>query len=798
MKNYFTGVQDDDEPGIAGVELQLVDNRKKPFQEDKMNGGNIHEVLVTNNDGIASFQSVPKNKPLKVKVVKAPKGSVPTRARRGNDRNMDSDLNGDGFSKSFYVKGIDTYKGTALGFLMPVDVEIEVFNDFNSNGIRDDEEEGIKGVKIRLETSNKNNRKFHPITDLGNRGNAHVELVSDETGKVIFTKVPQDMKLRARVLEAPPGAIPTTRNAKKNKEEEADSDLRNDGTTDEFYTKGDDDGYLTKVDLGYRMPETVIVRVWDDTDGDGKQDKGEIGIPDVKLQLITDKQKQPLADYGGNSHLVVSTDKEGLATFTKVPQGMKLRVKVIEKPEGAIKTKSNQGKDDTVDSDLHNDDLSFPFTMASNGAPFSSLDLGYSMPGSMVVRVWDDENQNGLQDDGEVGLEGVKLRLVDKNKKEPLTESGGNSHNELETDKDGYVTFTGVPQGQWLRVHVVDKPEGAIPTDANKGKDKEDDSDLRNDGYSDQFKMSDGDYTEIDLGYKMPEDVAIRVWDDENANGLQDEGEVGIEGVGLRLVHRKGKKNLEDIGTGGNCHLEITTDANGIAKFTKVPKGIDLQVKITNAPAGAVTTKANTNRNKAEDKDSDFDTNNFSSHFNLKKFVGSTFSSIDLGYKMPDDLQVRVWDDVNLNGIQDADEPGIEGVELRLINDKDKKPFEGYATLITDEGGYVTFPKVTKTTKVRVKVLNPPKGAVVTKKNQHKKKGGTEDNDSDLGNNMMTDAFSLASFTGDLFGKADIGFLMPDDMEIKVWDDVNGNGQSRLCVYFLYLEVNFQDPFSLT
>ena len=50
--------------------------------------------------------------------------------------------------------------------------------------------------------------------------------------------------------------------------------------------------------------------------------------------------------------------------------------------------------------------------------------------------------------------------------------------------------------------------------------------------------------------------------------------------------------------------------------LTVSPKGINHQVKITNAPA---MTKTNANRNKAEGKDSDFGTNNFSSHFKSQK-----------------------------------------------------------------------------------------------------------------------------------------------------------------------------------
>ena len=63
-----------------------------------------------------------------------------------------------------------------------------------------------------------------------------------------------------------------------------------------------------------------------------------------------------------------------------------------------------------------------------------------------------------------------------------------------------------------------------------------------------------------------------------------------------------------------------------------------------------------------------------------------------------------------------------------------------------------------------------------------------EEADSDLRKDGTSDSFDLTSFDGDRFGRIDLGYKMPDDVEVKVWDDLNGNGiqvssdKANLCV----------------
>ena len=124
-----------------------------------------------------------------------------------------------------------------------------------------------------------------------------------------------------------------------------------------------------------------------------------------------------------------------------------------------------------------------------------------------------------------------------------------------------------------------------------------------------------------------------------NKQGLQDEDEDGISDVELELIHDKGRARVEGFDP-------VVTAADGVATFVGVPKGLWLRARVTNKPPAAARARENVNRNGHEDLDSDLQGDSVTSQkFNLATFEGQTFSSIDLGYVMPADLEVRVWED---------------------------------------------------------------------------------------------------------------------------------------------------------
>lgn len=241
---------------------------------------------------------------------------------------------------------------------------------------------------------------------------------------------------------------------------------------------------------------------------------------------------------------------------------------------------------------------------------------------------------------------------------EPLSAfmSDGNANTEISTNEDGYATFNEVPTGMSLRVKVLNAPDGAVRTLENVAGD----SVLGSNGYSDHFVLMQNSVTEIRLGYQLPHNVVVRVWDDKNKNGVQDRDEVGLGGARLRIVNENDSSYYEgqcgeynatsarqDTKSIGLCNEELTTDGDGLVEFRNVPRG-KFRVKVLNKPANVKRTSQN--RGDSETNDSDFGDDGLSHAFNLATFEGTTFDEIGLGYILPASVDVRVWDDINGNG----------------------------------------------------------------------------------------------------------------------------------------------------
>lgn len=843
------GLQDPNEPGIAAVKLEII---QKVFGSGTTRVGNEQ---TTDNSGKASFTCVPRGKTFHVQVVEAPLGAVPTTSNQGGDDEKDSDLKDTGISEPFKINNEAIWTRTDLGYLMPVDVSLRIFHDKNSNGLQDAGEQPIKSTVRLMDATG----TFVPRLVNNNRSTIHDVHHTDPEGLVTIRGVPQKKKFGVQMTSDLDGFVPTRANTGKGDPMENNVDTNR--TFYEFIVNNAMAAFKA-LDLGYILPNTVSVRVWNDVNSNGIQDVQEPGIAGVKLRLVHEKNKTMLEDRGNNgtAHEELTTNADGLVHFTKVAGDVRVTVQVTLAPPGGMPTLHKQGRDSAKDSNLRENGFSDAFKPQDVQPKHTAVDLGYLVPGSVVVRVWDDADGDGIQDETESGIKGVLLQVVNEATKEPLS-------SQYFTNSDGFVTFQEIPQKTRVQVIVVNAPQGALRTRQNVGGDAEKDSDLGLNNLSDPFFINGTSIvSHIDLGYQMPKSVTVRVWDDNNKNNMQDEGEVGVEGVTLQLVKDKdgsifmgkcegkvkalnqvasemcevcdvpnnktldvtcsnvpsyvqhgsyegkclspeetkpgtllcsvcdriSKKTftvpcntvVEQIANGNargrclptaKCKFEVTTNSSGFATFLNVPKGIDFRVVVVNEPKGAV--RASQNKGD-EDKDSDLGSDGRTSTFNLANFDGSSFDSVDIGYAMPDSVEVFVFDDINGNGIQETNELGISGVELQLIYANGTVlEYQGdgatsHEIVFTNESGIVIFNRVPVGVHLRVKVLNAPEGSATTILNA----GNDDELDSDLRNDGTTVSFNLGSFKGSVFGHIDIGYIMPKSVEVRVWNDINGDG----------------------
>lgn len=144
------------------------------------------------------------------------------------------------------------------------------------------------------------------------------------------------------------------------------------------------------------------------------------------------------------------------------------------------------------------------------------------------------------------------------------------------------------------------------------------------------------------------------VWNDLNANGVQDPGEPGIPNVPVML------------NTGANT----ITDANGAYAFTSLPAGT-YTVSVGTPPGFAASPSLVGSPS----------TDSNGSGATVTVLTG-TDDTIDFGFYKLGGLGDFVWSDTNGDGIQDAGEPGIAGVAVTLSTG---------ATTVTDANGEYSF-----------------------------------------------------------------------------------------------------------
>ena len=222
-----------------------------------------------------------------------------------------------------------------------------------------------------------------------------------------------------------------------------------------------------------------------------------------------------------------------------------------------------------------------------------------SNPSKLGNFVWEDVNQDGIQDANEPGIENVNVILSGTdNNSNPITAS-------TSTDANGMYMFDGLNPGTYKVSFEV--PEGFVTTTANMGNDEALDSDV--DAITNMthtINLDAGEYyQDLDAGYiENVINIGNYVWNDRNRDGIQGGNEFGVRNVLVVLV---------DLGfdqTYGTADDQIirstTTDLIGYYLFTNVPSGkYVIEFKSESIPSGFVFTSAYQGGNDEMDSDAD-------------------------------------------------------------------------------------------------------------------------------------------------------------------------------------------------
>ena len=591
------GVQNSNERGIQGVTVILKNS----------NGQEIKRTT-TDSEGKYLFSELSNGK--YTVEFETPEGYEPTKANVGDDR-----LDSDGQTVDVTVNNANDYTIDS-GFHKPdeqeppkVEAKYEigdyVWEDSNKDGVQNSNEQGIQGVTVILK---------------GEDGNEIKRTTTDANGKYLFSDL-SNGKYTVE-FETPEGYVPTKENVGN---DHLDSDGQrvevtvnnaNDYTIDSGFHKPDEQE-PPKEEAKYEIGDYV----WEDSNKDGIQNSNERGIQGVTVILKGED---------GNEIKRTTTDTDGKYLFTDLING-KYTVE-FETPEGYEPTKANAGSDDRLDSDGQRVEVTV------NNANDYTIDSGFHKPEETPEKpegtyeigdyVWEDSNEDGIQNKNEKGIEGVTVILKDKEGKE-ITRTT--------TDKDGGYKFTGLHNGDYTV--EFETPEGYEPTKPNAGNNPE----LDSNGTSVHVTVNNHNDYSIDSGFhkkvetpEKPEstyELGDYVWEDTNKDGIQNKEEKGIEGVTVILKDESGAEISR-----------TTTDQDGKYKFTGLKNG-KYTVEFV-APEGYVPTKENAGNDSLDSDGSSVEVtiNNANDY------------TIDSGfYKEIDDTDADADSDADTDADSDAD-----------------------------------------------------------------------------------------------------------------------------------------------
>ena len=308
-------------------------------------------------------------------------------------------------------------------------------------------------------------------------------------------------------------------------------------------------------------------------------------------------------------------------------------------PDGYSLSPVDVGADGT-DSDAALSGFSGCYTLAS-GQTNDTVDAGLYQGAAIGDRVWEDTNANGQQDAGENGIAGATVRLYTC-----VDGAPGVLVAQTTTDASGNYAFAGLMPGQY--VVAFETPAGYQLSTADVGADDALDSDAGSGGLSGCYTLASGETNNtVDAGFYQPAAIGDRVWLDANANGQQDDGEAGVEGVEVELY------TCVAGAPGVKVGASTFTDATGNYSFTGLQPGDYLVKFIT--PTGFFLTNQNVGANDATDSDADA-TTGFTGCYKLE--AGETDNSVDAGiFKPGDDGIVASIDLVKLTNGTDNNAP---------------------------------------------------------------------------------------------------------------------------------------------
>ena len=507
-------------------------------------------------------------------------------------------------------------------------VRVFAFYDRNSNGLVNEEETAVENVIVCLLTEN---------------GDAITSLTTDKEGVALFANLP-DGKYRIKAILPRGWAF----NKKGSGEDYASlfkGSVEGEAISDPFSVSA---GSTAKTGISLSRCLHVSGACWFDADGDGLFDDGEQVMPGIKIELNGVKNGlhyETLSGEDGTWYI----DRVAPAAYNMTahaPDGMMFTRASQKNGRRNVLAKEGTGTG-TRRVDLNDKESK------------DSQYIGFTWAGQIKGICFLDANYNGLYDEGEAPMKGVKVTAIKQSKDSEIavTYSG----------EDGTYVLTGL-RGNTYKMRAVLPQDGSDFTRtvsdplgnhfaARPG---------RRENFWKDFILADAQQREMNVGVIYPATMTGKVYLDNDFSGTLNGKEKIVSGYLVKLLDLNGNTVATD-----------KTSVKGKYELVDVPPG-DYTLSVTALKDYAFTKYGDgnviLNRTNGE---------GYSETIHLD--LGENRDGMDIGMIQPGVISGSVFADRNDNGIRDNGENGLTGVTVRLMGDEG----EAFRAEIGEDGNYL-------------------------------------------------------------------------------------------------------------